>query len=253
MQPTDAPARSVLLEVRDVHKRFGGLVALDGVRITVAEGELVGVIGPNGAGKTTLFHVISGFLRPDGGSMRLGGQEITGLPPHRICQLGVARTFQVVQPFEALSVLDNVAVAYLHGRLGRGATVGAAREAAHRFLGLVRLLDRAAVPASALNLSERKRLEMARALATGPRLLCLDEVMSGLTQVELELMAETVEGLQRELGLTVLMVEHNVRLVSRLCQRVVVLHYGQVIADGPPEVVMSDPRVASAYLGERYA
>jgi len=243
----------VLLEVRGVRKRFGGVVALDGVSIAVADGELVGLIGPNGAGKTTLFHVISGFLRPDAGSVRFAGHEIGGLPPHQICQLGIARTFQIVQPFEALSVLDNVAVAYLHGRFGRSATVRAAREAARRFLDLVRLLDRADLAAGSLNLSERKRLEMARALATGPRLLCLDEVMSGLTHSELEPMARTVDRLRRELGLTVLMVEHNVRLVARLCQRVVVLHYGQVIADGPPDAVMTDPRVASAYLGEQDA
>lgn len=239
----------MLLEVLGVRKRFGGVLALDGVSLAVEQGEFVGLIGPNGAGKTTLFHVISGFLRPDAGSVRFAGRPIGGLPPNRICQLGIARTFQVVQPFEALSVLDNVAVAYLHGRLGRGATVRGARAATRRFLDLVGLLDRADLPAAALNLSERKRLEMARALATGPRLLCLDEVMSGLTQAELEPMAQTVDGLRRELDLAVLMVEHNVRLVARLCERVVVLHYGQVIADGPPETVMVDPRVRSAYLG----
>lgn len=240
----------MLLEVHNVTKRFGGVLALKGVDMAVADGEVVGLIGPNGAGKTTLFHVISGFLRPDAGRVRFAGREITGHPPHRICQMGLVRTFQIVQPFEALSVLDNVVVAYLHGRWGRGATVRSARQAARRFLHLVGLLDRAGHAAGTLNLSERKRLEMARALATGPRLLCLDEVMSGLTHAELGPMAETVERLREELGLTVLMVEHNVRLVVQLCRRVVVLHYGQVIADGPPAQVMAEPQVVSAYLGE---
>jgi len=243
----------VLLEVRGVSKRFGGVMALNGVSMAVAEGELVGLIGPNGAGKTTLFHVIAGFLKPDAGSIRFAGREIGGLPPHRICQLGIARTFQIVQPFEALSVLDNVAVAYLYGRWGRGASVRKAREAAQRFLERVGLLDRAGDAAGTLNLSERRRVELARAVATGPRLLCLDEVMSGLTHGELGPMSETVRRLGEELGLTVLMVEHNVRLVRELCPRVVVLHYGQVIADGPPEAVMREPSVVSAYLGERDA
>lgn len=240
----------MLLEVRGICKRFGGVVALDGVSFGISEGEVTGLIGPNGAGKTTLFHVISGYLRPDAGSVRFAGREIVGLPPHRICLMGIARTFQIAQPFEGLTVLDNVSVACLYGRTGRELTVRKARVHAGYFLDVVGLSDQVELPAGALNLSQRKRLEMARALATCPRLLCLDEVMSGLSSVELDEMAVTVQRVWQELRLTVLMVEHNVHVLTRLCGRVVVLNYGRVIGDGSPEVVMSDPRVVSAYLGE---
>jgi branched-chain amino acid transport system ATP-binding protein len=243
----------MLLEVRGVRKRFGGVVALDGVSLAVAEGERLGLIGPNGAGKTTLFHVISGFLRPDGGRVLFGGQDVTWTPAYRICRLGLARTFQIVQPFAQMTVLDNVTVGYLYGRHGRGATVGRARTEAHRILQRLHLADVADQPADSLNLAERKWLEMARALATGPRLLCLDEVMAGLVQEDLEHIAQTVRRLNEELGLTVIIVEHNVRLTARLCERVIVLDQGRLIADGAPEAVLSEPQVVHAYLGERRA
>ncbi|MDR5683787.1 MAG: ABC transporter ATP-binding protein [Armatimonadota bacterium] len=243
----------MLLEVRDIRKRFGGVIALDGVSFTVTERERLGLIGPNGAGKTTLFHVVSGFLRPDGGRVVFAGRDVTGIPAHRVCRLGLVRTFQIVQPFAQMTVLDNVTVSYLYGRYGRGATVGQARAQARRILHWLHLDDLADQPADSLNLPERKRLEMARALGTGPRLLCLDEVMAGLVQEDLEHMAQTVRRLNEELGLTIVMVEHNVRLTARLCDRVVVLDQGRLIADGPPEAVMADPQVVRAYLGERRA
>jgi branched-chain amino acid transport system ATP-binding protein len=241
----------MLLEVRGVRKRFGGVVALDGVSLAVAEGERLGLIGPNGAGKTTLFHVVSGFLWPDGGRVLFGGQDVTWTPAYRICRLGLARTFQIVQPFAQMTVLDNVTVGYLYGRQGRAATVALARAEAHRMLQWLHLADVAAHPADSLNLAERKRLEMARALATAPRLLCLDEVMSGLAQEDLEHMAQAVRRLNEEMGVTIIMVEHNVRLTARLCERVIVLDQGRVIADGAPEAVMAEPQVVRAYLGER--
>ncbi|MDQ7857332.1 MAG: ABC transporter ATP-binding protein [Armatimonadota bacterium] len=240
-----------MLEVVQICKRFGGVTALDRVSLTVAEGEIVGLIGPNGAGKTTLFHVISGFVRPDGGRLRFAGREVIGLPPHRICHLGLARTFQIVQPFTQMSVVDNVAVGCLFGRRDGRTDVRQARDAALRLLDLVELTGVSTLPAHALNLSERKRLEIARALATGPRLLCLDEAMSGLTTAELDRMVHTIRRVHAELHLAVLMVEHNVRLVTRTCPRLVVLNYGQVVADGPTETVVRDPRVVGAYLGTR--
>ncbi|MDR7481575.1 MAG: ABC transporter ATP-binding protein [Armatimonadota bacterium] len=240
-----------MLELVGISKRFGGVTALDDVSLTVGDGEVVGLIGPNGAGKTTLFHVVSGFLRPDRGRLRFQGRDLTGLPPHVICRLGLARTFQIVQPFTQMTVEDNVAVGYLFGRRGARATVRQGRQAARRLLELLELGQAAAQPAGTLNLSERKRLEVARALATGPQLLCLDEVMSGLAPVELDRMADVIVRLRAELHLALLMVEHNVRLVTRVCPRVVVLNFGQVIADGPADAVMADPRVVAAYLGDR--
>ncbi len=242
-----------MLELRGVTKRFGGVTALDDVHLTVGDGEVVGLIGPNGAGKTTLFHVVSGFLRPDRGRLRFLGRDLVGLPPHVICRLGLARTFQIVQPFTQLSVEDNVAVGYLFGRHGGRASIRQGRAAVGHLLELLDLRHVAAQPAGTLNLAERKRLEVARALATGPRLLCLDEVMAGLAPAELDRMAEVILRLRAELDLTLLVVEHNVRLVRRVCPRVVVLNFGQVIADGPTEAVMADPRVVAAYLGDRRA
>lgn len=242
-----------MLELEGISKRFGGVTALDGVSLAVAAGEVVGLIGPNGAGKTTLFHVVSGFLRPDRGGVRFRGRDLVRLPPHTICRLGLARTFQIVQPFTQLSVVDNVAVGYLFGRHGGRAGIRETRDAAQRLLDLLDLRAVAYQPAGTLNLAERKRLELARALATGPRLLCLDEVMSGLMPAELDRMAEVVLRLCAELDLTLLMVEHNVRLVTRICRRVVVLNFGQVIADGTPEAVMANQQVIAAYLGDRHA
>jgi branched-chain amino acid transport system ATP-binding protein len=236
-----------LLEVIDVEKRFGGLTALAGVSLTVGAGEIVGLIGPNGAGKTTLFHVISGFSACDGGAVRLEGRPIHGLRPHQVCGLGLARTFQIVRPFHGLSVLENVRV----GALARLARFGAATARAHEIVRFVGLEGKAELPARVLTLAERKRLELARALATGPRLLLLDEVMAGLNATETERIVELCRRIN-ETGVAILLIEHVMRAVMRLSHRLVVLTGGRVIAAGPPGAIATDRRVVEAYLGEEY-
>jgi branched-chain amino acid transport system ATP-binding protein len=244
-----------LLEVEQLSKRFGGVQALRDVSLAVDAGTLVGLIGPNGAGKTTLFNLISGVLRPDRGRVVFRGREITGLPPHAVCHAGIARTFQVVQPFARLTVLENVAAGWLFGRRGAATRIGRplAEARARELLDHGKLGSKADWPAETLTLSERKRLEMVRALATGPDLLLLDEVLAGLNPQETEEMAAIVRRLARELGLAVVLIEHNVRAVLALSERIVVLSSGTVIADGAPAAVARDPAVVAAYLGERRA
>jgi branched-chain amino acid transport system ATP-binding protein len=236
-----------LLEVVDVRKRFGGLQAVAGVSLDVAASEIVGLIGPNGAGKTTLFHLISGFVPPDSGDVRLGGASTRGLKPHQVCQRGLARTFQIVKPFQGLTVLENVRV----GALARARGFGAATRKAREVLSLVGLEDRADRPARGLTLADRKRLELARALATEPRLLLLDEVMAGLTPAETERIIALCRAINAR-GIAILLIEHVMRAVMALSQRVVVVDQGRVIASGPSAAIASDPRVIEAYLGEAY-
>ena len=234
-----------LLEVERLSKGFGGVLAVSDVSFTLAAGELLGIMGPNGSGKTTLFNLIAGALRPDRGRIRLRGGDIAGLPPHRVCARGIGRTFQLVRAFRGLSALDNVRVGYLYGRRrGRGP----AGPEAERLLALVGLGGRAAAPASSLTLMDRKRLELARALATGPELLLLDEFMAGLNPAET---AEAMALIRRLLdeGLTVLMVEHIVWALMDLSRRLIVLSAGEKIAEGPPALVAGDPRVIDVYLG----
>ncbi|HEX7788684.1 MAG TPA: ABC transporter ATP-binding protein [Methylomirabilota bacterium] len=232
-----------LLEVDRLSKGFGGVLAVDDVSFSLEAGELLGIMGPNGSGKTTLFNLIAGALRPDRGRVHFGGQDVTGLPPHRVCARGIARTFQLVRPFAGLTAFDNVRVGCLYGRR-RGAAGGEAQ----RLLALVGLEGRAATPAAALTLMDRKRLELARALATGPELLLLDEFMAGLNPAETTAAMELIRRLVSD-GLTVLMVEHIVWALMDLAGRIVVLSAGEKIADGPPGAVAADPRVVDVYLG----
>ncbi len=234
-----------LLEVERLSKGFGGVLAVSDVAFTIDAGELLGIMGPNGSGKTTLFNLIAGALRPDRGRIRLRGHDIAGLAPHRVCARGIGRTFQLVRPFAGLSALDNVLVGCLYGRR-RAATTAEAD--AQRLLDLVGLEGRGPAPASALTLMERKRLELARALATGPELLLLDEFMAGLNPAETAAAMALVRRLVTE-GLTVLMVEHIVWALMDLAQRIIVLSAGEKIADGPPDAVAADHRVVDVYLG----
>jgi branched-chain amino acid transport system ATP-binding protein len=241
---SDAPT---ILTLDRVTKRFGGLTAVSGVSFAVRTGEILGIIGPNGAGKTTLFNVISGYYRPESGRILFAGHDVTGQPPHAICRLGLTRTFQLVKPFGNLSVVDNVMI----GALTRLPTLRAARVEAQRVIETCGLGSHASAHARTLPIGLRKRLEVARALATRPRLLLLDEVMAGLNPTELGAMIELIQRLHVD-GLTVIVIEHIMAAMMRLARRIVVLHHGERIAEGPPAAITQDRRVVDAYLGEEF-
>ncbi len=233
-----------MLEVRDLTKIFGGLRAVDAASLEVTQGSIVALIGPNGAGKTTLFAAVTGFERPDAGSVRFGGEDITGMAPHEICARGMVRTFQITQPFAKLSVRENIMVgAYLHTPDRKEAMHRA--EAISDLVGMKSILDQTA---AGLTVAGRKRLELARALATQPKLLLLDEVMAGLNPTEVTEIVGVVRRI-RDSGVTVFLIEHVMQAVMSLSERVYVLSYGKIIASGSPNEVAANPVVVEAYLG----
>ena len=238
---------TALLEVQHVTQRFGGLVANRDISIKIERGELVGLIGPNGAGKSTLFNLIAGVMRPSEGRIRFDGEDVTAWPATARCARGLARTFQVVKSFDTMSVIDNVIV----GALVRTTSTGEARSKASEVLEFTGLAHRAEALASELIPAEKRRLEVARALATAPKLLLLDEVMTGLTPSEAKRGVELVRNI-RETGVTVLMVEHVMEIVMPLVDRAIVLDLGRVICEGKPADVVRDEAVITAYLGERH-
>ena len=233
-----------MLSARGLTRRFGGLLAVSDASLDVAEGRIVALIGPNGAGKTTLFAMMAGFLKPSAGTVTFRGERIDGRPPHMICRLGLTRTFQIVRPFAGLSVLDNIACgAHLH-HARRADALARAAEIAHR-VGMGAMLDQ---PAQDLTVAGRKRLELARALATEPKLLLLDEVMAGLIPSEVTEIVATIRAI-RDSGVTILLIEHVMQAVMSLSDEAYVLNQGRIIAHGTPAALVRDPQVIEAYLG----
>jgi len=238
---------TALLEVRNVSKRFGGLQAVSDVTFTIDKGQIVGLIGPNGAGKTTLFNVVNGVYKSDTGSITFDGHDITGMSPNKVVHLGLARTHQIVKPLNDMTVLDNVTVGACFGREYLG--LSAARNVARKVLEKVGMGSRLDMLARSLTIAGKKRLEVARALAAQPNLLLLDEVLAGLTPTEISQMIDLIRSI-RESGTSVFMIEHVMQAVMNLSDHIIVLNFGQMLAQGQPEEVSRDPQVVEAYLGD---
>jgi branched-chain amino acid transport system ATP-binding protein len=232
-----------------VTKSFGGVTAVKDLSLSVGEREILGLIGPNGAGKTTAFNMIAGVYKPTTGSIFFDGRKISGLKPHHVTRVGISRTFQTVKPFARMSVIENVAVGGLFGRK-HTMSVASALEEAREILGYISLDSKASLPAGSLTLGEQRRLELGRALAAKPKLMMLDEVMAGLNQTEISATLELLRKIKAERGLSLLVIEHVMKAMIQLCDRITVMDYGEKIAEGAPSEIVRDPAVISAYMGE---